>query len=88
MAILVPLSRSAQLRLNGRAVFRDVINRDFQKFAFHSRGLWRALVSPGEISARFFNATGRLAPRHKKGVTEWVTPQAKRNSGRISGVGV
>lgn len=44
MVITVPLPRSAQIRLNGRAVLRDVMNGHFHKVGFHLRGFWRALI--------------------------------------------
>lgn len=43
MVIPVPLSRSAQLRLNSRALLRDLANGDFHKIPFHFKGLIRAV---------------------------------------------
>jgi hypothetical protein len=43
MVIPATLSRSVQLRLNGRAVLRDLVQGDFHKLSFHLRGLWRAI---------------------------------------------
>lgn len=38
-----PLSRSEQLRLNARALLRDMVNGDFHKLPFHFRGVLRAV---------------------------------------------
>ncbi|MFT3868819.1 MAG: hypothetical protein QM715_10205 [Nibricoccus sp.] len=37
------LTRSQQLALNGRAVWRDLMTRHFGKLRFHLRGCLRAL---------------------------------------------
>jgi hypothetical protein len=39
----IALSRSDQLRLNGRALLRDMAKGEFRKICFHFRGLWRAV---------------------------------------------
>jgi hypothetical protein len=45
MILHLPLSRSEQLRLNGRAILRDFASRDFRKARFHLRGFCRALIA-------------------------------------------
>ena len=44
MLLHVLLSRKDQLGLNGRAVLRDLANRDLRKMSFHLRGLLRAIT--------------------------------------------
>jgi hypothetical protein len=45
MIVHLPLSRSHQLSLNGRAVLRDLAMGDFRKARFHLRGFCRALIA-------------------------------------------
>jgi hypothetical protein len=42
--ISAPLSRPSQVVLNGRALVRDLRQREFAKLRFHWLGLWRALA--------------------------------------------
>jgi hypothetical protein len=48
MILHLPLSRTSQLRLNGRALLLDLARRDFRKLGFHLRGFYRALRSESE----------------------------------------
>ena len=44
MINVAPLTRSQQLMLNGRAVWRDFVRCEVDKLRFHLRGCWRALL--------------------------------------------
>jgi hypothetical protein len=44
MLLTASLTRSEQLNLNGRALWRDFASGDFRKMRFHLRGFWRALA--------------------------------------------
>jgi hypothetical protein len=45
MLLTASLTRTEQLGLNGRALWRDLARRDFRKMSFHFRGFCRALRS-------------------------------------------
>jgi hypothetical protein len=44
MTTHLPMNRSRQLALNGRALIRDMARGDFRKACFHLRGFFRALL--------------------------------------------
>jgi hypothetical protein len=44
MIISGTLTRTEQLSLNGRAVWRDLKRGKVDKLCFHLRGCWRALI--------------------------------------------
>jgi len=44
MIISATLTRTEQLALNGRAVWRDLLTGEVEKLCFHLRGLWRAVI--------------------------------------------